>query len=149
MLFYITVSSKDKTTLKNFLIFFSVIKLPHLQFLKLRKKKQNTKIVTVLRSPHINKTAQEQFEFRFFNRQISFLSANPLLSLNIFKRIIKKRFPGIKLKLICIFDKKKQNKIRLSFLNPDKVVFKKKFSPTYLKMFDFYGEAYLKTKLQS
>lgn len=152
MFFYITITTKEKTTLKKFLMFFSKFNTSILYCLKLRAKKRSTKIVTVLKSPHINKTAQEQFEFRFFSRQIVLFSLNPVLCLGVLKSITKKRFPGIKIKLICVFDKKKQIKVSLSLLNPDSLKLKKnckeKLFANYLKMFDLYGEVCLQNFLK-
>ena len=37
-------------------------------------QKKNKKFITVLKSPHINKTAQEKFEFKMFSKVITFWS---------------------------------------------------------------------------
>lgn len=151
MFFYIKIFSKEKKKLNEFLVFFSRLELFSLN-LKQQQKQKSHKFVTVLKSPHINKTAQEQFEFKIFTRQILMFSVKPFLCLFIIKRMIKLNFPGIKIKLILTFNKKKHNKILLSILNPDNVVFnfiknnnkKKKIKyNNYLKMFDYYGETYL------
>jgi len=148
MLFCITISTKEIVTLKNFLVFFSKINSLTFKFCKQRPKKSVKKFITVLKSPHVNKTAQEQFEFKIFTSQILLCSTNPYLSFIIFKRIIKKRFPGVRIKLIYVFDKKKYNKLLACFLNPDNLKFKNKIEKkdvkNYFYMFDSYGEAYLK-----
>jgi hypothetical protein len=75
-------------------------------------------------------------------------SINPFLCFGILKRIIKKRFSGVKIKLIYVFDKKKCSKLVLNFLNPDNIKFKNKSKKedvkNYFHMFDSYGEVYLK-----
>ena len=148
MFFCITISTKDKMTLKNFLVFFSKINFSTFQLIKQKTKKSAKKFVTVLKSPHINKTAQEQFEFKIFTSQIILFSINPFLCFLIVKRITKKRFPGVKIKLVYIFDRKKYGKLLLNFLNPNNIQFKNKIKKkdikNYFSMFDSYGEAYLK-----
>jgi ribosomal protein S10 len=148
MFFCITISTKEKTRLKTFLDFFSRINISTFKFFKQKPKKNVKKFITVLKSPHVNKTAQEQFEFKIFTSQILLFSTNPFLCFIIFKRLIKKRFPGVKIKLAYIFDKKKYNKTLFSFLNPDNVKLKKKIKKkdikSYFCMFDSYGEIFLK-----
>lgn len=147
MFFYVTIYAKEKTTLQNFLVFLSKIKFFTFKFFN--QKKNKNKFITILKSPHVNKTAQEQFEFKFFTTQIVLYSlSTSFLCFMILKRVLKKGFPGLKIKLTYNFDKKKQNKILLAFLNPDCVILQnkstKKKVKTYFLMFDSYGEIYLK-----
>jgi len=148
MFFCITISTKEKTTLKNFLVFFSKINFSTSKFVKQKQKKNVKEFVTILKSPHVNKTAQEQFEFKIFTSQITIFSTNPFLCFAILKRIIKKRFSGVKIKLVYFFDSKKYRKTLSCFLNPDSIKFKdkikKKDIKNYFYMFDSYGEIYLK-----
>jgi len=147
MFFYITIYTKEKTTLKSFLNFFSKINILNISFFKQKPKKNVKKFITVLKSPHVNKTAQEQFEFKIFTSQILLFSTNPFLCFIVLKRLIKKRFPGVKIKLGYFFDKKKYNKLLFKFLNPDNVKFKKEIKKKdiqkYFCMFDSYGEVFL------
>lgn len=73
--YYLKILSKNEKSLKKFLIFF----FKHLKtrfniiqkFIVARNKK---KIITLLKSPHVNKKAQEHFELRIFSKQISVIS---------------------------------------------------------------------------
>ena len=74
MFINITIKSKNKNSLENFLNVFyefgnnNKLKLNRAMFLSQRKK--HNKIFTILKSPHVNKTAQEQFEFILFTKSI-------------------------------------------------------------------------------
>ena len=57
------------------------------------KKVVKKKVITVLKSPHVNKRAQEQFEFRFYRAQISLFSYRYLLLL-VFLRYVKTKNRG-------------------------------------------------------
>ena len=144
MFFYITIYAKEKTTLGKFMNFFSKVNVVALNFFSKKQKKNKHKFVTILKSPHINKTAQEQFEYKFFTSQIVLYSTDLFFCFVIFKRILKKGFPGLKIKLLHSFDKKKQNKILSSFLNPDNILLKNKITKnkvkSYFFMFDSFGE---------
>ena len=66
---YITVSSKSKETLKLFLAFLSKFKHSNL-IIKYFPKRKIKKFVTILKSPHVNKSAQEQFEFKINTKKL-------------------------------------------------------------------------------
>lgn len=91
--YYLKISSKNEKSLKNFLIFllkhlkikFSIVQKPVL-------KRNYKKAITLLKSPHVNKTAQEHFESRIFSKKIL---------LNSF--YINKNFILLKKKLIRLF----------------------------------------------
>src|SRR5687768_188975 len=102
MFFCVTISTKEKITLKKFLVFFSKINSLNFRFFKQKQKQNEKKFLTVLKSPHINKTAQEQFEFKIFKSQIILFVTNPFLSSIVFKQLTQKGFPGVKIKLTYI-----------------------------------------------
>ena len=113
-------------------------------FCRQKQKKNKHKFVTILKSPHINKTAQEQFEYKFFTSQIVLYSTDLFFCYVVIKRIFKKGFPGLKIKLLHSFDKKNQNKVLTTFLNPDNVLLsEKKKIKSYFLMFDSFGEVCL------
>jgi len=144
MFFHITVYAKEKTTLQNFFIFFTKLNVFNLNFTKKIQKKNKHKFITILKSPHVNKTAQEQFEYKFFSSQFVFYPNDLFLSFIILKQVLKKAFPGLKIKILCNFDKKKQIKKLLNFLDPNNVVFRnkttKKKNQILFFMFDSFGE---------
>jgi len=74
MFFYLKASSKNQKVLKSFIMFLSKFHdLPvAIKHIPSRKKR---KFITVLNSPHVNKSAQEQFEFRYYNEH--FLNKSP------------------------------------------------------------------------
>ena len=61
-------------------------------------KKKLTKF-TILKSPHINKSAQEQFEFRIFSRQVSVFSFQVFKLLVFFKRFHIKLFSDVRFQI--------------------------------------------------
>ena len=74
MFINITIRSKNKNSLKKFLnVFKNLSKNKRLQLnktLNFFQKKRYNKVFTILKSPHVNKTAQEQFEFNLFAKSI-------------------------------------------------------------------------------
>lgn len=145
MFFYITIQAKEKTTLQKFLIFLSKVDDFSFNFFSQKQKKNKHKFLTILKSPHINKTAQEQFEYKCFTSEIVLYSTNLFFCFTIFKCILKKGFPGLKIKLLYSFDKKKQNRFLLTFLNPNNIssfnkTTRRKKIKSYFFMFDSFGE---------
>ena len=77
MFFHIKVSAKDKKVLENFGQLISKLQLTS-NSLRLLSKRNLRKFITVLKSPHVNKTAQEQFEFRVYTKEFIISSFKPL-----------------------------------------------------------------------
>lgn len=66
MFFYLTIKSKNKSSLNIFLkIFKTLVKQKNLNF---TNNKKFIKRLTFLKSPHVNKTAQEHFDFVIFSK---------------------------------------------------------------------------------
>lgn len=61
----------------------------------------NIQKFTILRSPHVNKKAREQFEIRTYNRIIQITSYNNKLMLTLIKTIIVKLPHSIFIKINC------------------------------------------------
>ena len=168
MFFYLKVSCKDKKILEKFTRVFTKIKsLPI--FVKPFPKHEKRKFVTILKSPHVNKTAQEQFEYRFFSKHFLVFSMKPQIFFLLLKRLKNLSFSGIKLEVKGVFEKKVTNKYILKLVNPDNIVLQKQYltqksfrkerrnnkgfkavatsldlSKKYIQLFDSYGEIYLK-----
>jgi hypothetical protein len=100
-----TFLSKNKKSLKRLirLIEHNPFKLNAIK--KYFSKANHNKILTMLKSPHINKKAQEQFESRLFSKQINFYSLAHFNYVVCLKKI-KKVFSDIKIKIKCIINKK-------------------------------------------
>lgn len=94
----IVIASKNKHSLSNFLIFVHTI-LNDSLIHKLRRKNNKKKVITVLKSPHVNKSAQEQFELRTFFIQFSLLFHGISRDIVVLKNVKTKLFPDVKLKL--------------------------------------------------
>ena len=82
------------------------------------KKKKKIKKLTILKSPHENKTAQEQFESRVFLRQFNFCLSNSLKYLVFSKKIKNTLFPDIVFKTQFVFNKQIDNCLKLNVFNP-------------------------------
>ena len=117
------------------------------------------KFITVLKSPHVNKTAQEQFEFRYYSCQFLIYSSKPLLLILVLKRLFRFTFLGLKLELkvllrpkpckkkiidptFFLIQTRKNKKLNLENNNDIKFSQSKKVAK-YIKIFDIFGEAHL------
>ena len=175
MFFHIKISSKDKKVLKDFGQLLSKLERTS-NFLKSFSKQNSRKFITVLKSPHVNKTAQEQFEFRYYSKEFIINSFKPLTFFLILKKMNNLSFSGIDLKVKGLF--KKDKKRKLTAVNPDNIdlntvknygliqkknlkqkmfhdknskQFDKSFyvSKRYIQLFDCYGEMSLKNDFYS
>jgi ribosomal protein S10 len=172
MFFYLKVSCKDKKILKKFTSFLTKIKSLSI-FIKPFSKKKKRKFITVLKSPHVNKTAQEQFEYRFFSKSFLVFSFKPSIFFLLLKKLKNFSFSGIKLEVKGLFEKDATYKHALKLINPDNVVLTNKhlnqsslkksekkyenarrtfnagssefrLSKKYIQLFDSYGEICLR-----
>lgn len=80
--------SKCNIITQNFKVFFNLL-----------RKEKVIKKVTVLKSPHVNKTAQEQFGYRFYSAEIFCYSWEIKKYLLVLKKIKNQLFPGIKIQI--------------------------------------------------
>ena len=143
MFFYLKISCKDKKVLKKFISFFIKIKSLFIKSFPINKKR---KFVTVLKSPHVNKTAQEQFEYRFFSKNFIIFSFKPFVFFLLLKRLKNFSFSGIKFEIRGLSAKKKTDKHILKLINPDNIVFRNIYfkskvfgKSTFLKEIKFLG----------
>lgn len=160
MIIIINISSKSYVSLNNFINFFLSKKFMS----KLKVVVQNSKCVyptrsnlyTVLKSPHVNKTAQEQFMSKTFNIEFKLFVYQPhlfFLFLKIMKNIL---ISDIIINYKIILNKTVfKNKIK-NTLNPNVfnfILFDKKkkkivkfYLKRYLKLTEVYGEFLLTNK---
>ena len=163
MFFYLKIFCKDKRILEKFVYFFK--KLNFLQVsLKLFPKYKKQKFVTVLSSPHINKTAQEQFEYRFYLKSFLVRAFKPLTFFLLLKKLKNLSFLGIILKTYGLLKKNIICKFILQIIVPDNLYLSKSrlvhrsfktifvhlhldyfFFKKYIQLFDLYGEISLKS----
>ena len=160
MFFYIKASSKDQKVLEKFSFFLSKLETSTFT-LKCFSKQKKRKFITILKSPHVNKTAQEQFEFRFYSKRFLINSFQPLTFLFILKRIKNLSFSGLNLEVKSLLEHNEKNKNFLKLISPDNLTLsvkpdcnkqklpKKSFTQNfllkkYIQLFDCYGEIFLK-----
>lgn len=121
----LTLHSKNKQSLNEFLKYNS--KAQNSQTIhNLLKNKKSKKKISILKSPHVNKTAQEQFEYTNYSVKISFYSWEIKKHLILLKKIKNQVFPDIKMKINFLKNKKT---ITLKQLNIHKIVY---YSPILL-----------------
>jgi hypothetical protein len=63
------------------------------------QKKTKKSFIAILKSPHVNKKAQEQFETHFYSKQLSIYSTKKLKYLFFLKKIKNNIFSDLKLKI--------------------------------------------------
>ena len=145
MFINIHIYSKNYNSIKKVSEFFNkkilLLNLTVLNDFKPIKKRTATKTVTTLKSPHVNKTAQEHFVSKYYTKQFKLYSYQSFLFLVILKHLKKRLFfdVGFKIKLTTTY--KSDQKIK-NQLNPDNFVTKNKQSviKTYLKLINNYGD---------
>lgn len=149
----IYVYSKNYVSLKTFLnFFFKVCSNKRMKTYFVLTQHSKPKVIqkfTVLKSPHVNKKAQEQFEFCLYKNQLSIYSYQTLKLLTILKKIQAKLFADVKVKVQFVFNHKKFEKEKKEKFNPNKVFSKRKLGNTsktnvYLKLLDIHGETHFK-----
>ena len=163
MKFYsLTFSSKNKNSLNRFFLFFFNnidLDLDFQVFKKYFYKKKKIKKLTILKSPHVNKTSQEQFETRLFSRQLNIYSLKNLKHLVLLKKIKNNLFSDISIKIKFSLNKECETNIKLKVFEPNnfKITDNKYFMnkqnkqknfnyknikkiKNLIKIFDTYGE---------
>ena len=121
------IQSKNEKSLKNFLrFFFKHLKTKFNIIEKSTVNQTNRKVVTFLKSPHVNKTAQTQFEMHVFARKI--LVKGPYLekSLIFFKKVLNKLFQDISIHLEFLTHGDINNNKNLLLYNLNNIKFFKK-----------------------
>ena len=105
MFYQLNVSTKSLNTLKCFLNLLRTIKKkPYLNKLKLLEssKKKKNKYYTILKSPHVNKTAREQIGFNIYNKIIYVHTTNIEFFSVILKKIKSDLFFDLSIKIILL-----------------------------------------------
>ena len=150
MLFRIQISTKNKKSLKSVLSAISNLKMSN-RLVKCFSKQNRKKFVTVLKSPHVNKSAQEQFEYRTSSKIFLLHSSQPIKDLFALKTLKNSSFSGVKWRISTKQDSNETFKYLLSKLSPDNSKLKltenllsKKKAQRYIQSFDNYGELALK-----
>ena len=119
--YHLIVQSRNQKSIRTFLSFFfnSIKNLNFDVIKKYFEKKRKKKILTILKSPHVNKKAQEQFEFRYYSKQITLYSTQNFKHLIFIKKIKDNLFSDVRIKTKFSINKKNENKLREVIFNPD------------------------------
>lgn len=157
MFINISIFSKNYKSINRFLVFFKhfIKQQKSIHFFKSFQKKEKVKKITILKSPHVNKKAQEQFETRIISKKIVFCSFQLLKTLVLLKKIKHKLFPDIKISINFLFSSKKQNQLKIRVFDPDIFSITQsnnsfKFNTKkYLRLFDIFGTVFFKKRLGS
>lgn len=138
----ITTTSKNIKSLKNFLMVYNLLFLKtnsRPEFINCSLKKHRKHVFSVIKSPHVHKTAQDQFLFKTYISHKKFNLEDYKRLIISLKKIKKKTFPDISLKFKY---NKFFNKNTKSFLTKisNFIRLKAFLSANYLKILDFKGE---------
>lgn len=113
MTIHLYLTSKNLKTLKTFSnILFNICIKTHLHSIKSYPLHKKNSLMSLLKSPHVNKIAQEQFKFNIFNRKVVLHTHHSLKLLLILKHLGSKLFPDLKIKVLMLLNKNK------NILNP-------------------------------
>lgn len=117
-----TIKSKNKNSLTKFNKAFRRVlinkKLSILKKTVFFQKKGTKKVFTILKSPHVNKTAQEQFQFNLFVKNLRIKSFKIVRILVILKKIQSVCFADVQIKIKFILDSELDAILNLDILDP-------------------------------
>lgn len=160
----LSIYSKNSSSLTNFLKLlyqFKINKILNLKFnISQCQQFRTRKIFSTLKSPHVNKKSQEQFEFRIYKKQLQMHVSQLTTFLTILKIVKSSLFTDISITIDFLtspksyknrlvnqtnYDKflKKfiQNKVKLKYVN---IKFQSLISNKCIQILDIYGEVLLK-----
>lgn len=152
-----TICSKNKQSLIKFLFFLINNTKTNFIIYKYFKKEEKKKIISVLKSPHVNKKAQDQFEFKYYASQFILLFYNSPKCLINLKKMKNLLFSDVEIRTTFVLT---QNFLKTKIFDPRNYIIKncsceikfknknyKKYKlrvikkvKNYLKIFDCYGE---------
>nr|YP_010516727.1 ribosomal protein S10 [Haslea karadagensis]UXN44270.1 ribosomal protein S10 [Haslea karadagensis] len=122
MNYIVIISSKNKDSLKNFFNFYNKKLNPvnnHSLVLSQNQKKTSRNIVSVLKSPHVNKTAQVHYSASKFTKQILIFSYKSFLFFLFFKKVQAQLFPDVAIEIKSFLKIRHNIKLNSKFLDPD------------------------------
>ena len=137
--YLILVSSNKNESLQHFFELFTKFKFLNLK-VNLKQVKKRKSIVSVLKSPHVNKTAQEQFNRFKISRLLKIRSIDDGIFIVFLKYLKGGGYPDVRVH--CTFNILTKPRNPKSLQNPDVVVYNSKgtvSSLKYLRLLDLYG----------
>lgn len=136
------ITSKNKESLAYFYnhLFYRRDLRQNFNLLKKNFKFLNSKKrFTILKAPHVYKTAQEQFEIRYYKDEYFIQTTNYLKFLKFIKKIRFEKFSDIKITIKLVIINQKKNLVNFSLKYFDKKINYKLKTTKILKMyFKFY-----------
>ena len=142
------IKSKNKYSLIKFLqVFKNFINNKELKLNKtlvFSQRQKINKVFSILKSIHVNKTAQEQFEFDLFSKNIKIHTFQILKLLIILKKIETNFFSDIQIRVKLLINKKYKKEITKQNLNIGKISLNPlqdfKQIKLYLSIFNYLGK---------
>ena len=159
MIITLKMSSSNYNSLENFskLLIDKLHTIENIKFsvIGTTNKKKYINKFTVLKSPHVNKKAREQFEIRNYTKILKIYSYQSLLLLFVLKRIKTNTFSEVKLKIDLNYNLGQLHKHLKSNFNLNSVFLNKlnfegnhyklnDSTKNYLKRLDVFGETVFK-----
>lgn len=136
MFILIQIFSKNSNSISNFLKFLYKLKtnkILNLNFTVIQSSQfRKSKKFSVLKSPHVNKKAQEQFEYNVFNKQLKIYVSQLSKFLIIWKTVKSTLFTDVNLTFKFIANQNSSNYTTINKVNSDKFIKSKQ----YLKLLD-------------
>jgi ribosomal protein S10 len=114
---HLILSSKNKQSLDR-AFFFIINNFKYNILQKSFVKKTKKQFFTILKSPHINKKAQEQFEYNIFSRQLTLYFLENSAHIYFLKKTQKNIFSNVKLTIKFASNKKKEKDLRIQVFDP-------------------------------
>jgi ribosomal protein S10 len=131
------ITTKNKNSFKKILYFLKKnIKKKFNNITFYFPKKKNKKVITLLKSPHVNKTAQEQFEVKYFSIKLKIFTTKMFKFLIFLKKINNFLFADIQIKTKFLTSSKKQFLLKRQIININ----------NFLKVLFFKNKNYVKIK---
>lgn len=146
MFFYLTIKSKNKNSLNTFLKIFK--KILSKNTFNFTSNKKSIKRFTFLKSPHVNKTAQEHFEYTIYTKQFKIHSSKSSLLLVFLKKLKHNVFFDVMFKIELVNQPLKYTQKLKNNLNPDNflLVSNNTCLELYINVLNSYGSLVLKQK---
>ena len=151
MFFAINIRSKNLNSLNKFLKILNnekFLKKLQIKFFKIiHKSNKNKKVLTILKSPHVNKSAQEQFEHVTYKKNVICFIEQPFLFILVLKLLRFRHFSDISILIkfnLDIIKAKKFVKKNINFLFLKLKTEKKIYLLEYLKIMELNGEFLIK-----
>ena len=117
ILLYFT--SKNYKSLKNFLIFLNINLLKRVKLQKkIKHNKTKKSFFSILKSPHVNKKAQDQFNYIKYSKSIFIHTNRYNRLLFLIKRLCFNLFSDVRTKIKIVINKNYNKQIRLKIFNP-------------------------------